>query len=250
MRIAIVGPGRLGRSLAVMLPPLGVAVELIGRDQAIPGTVDAVLLTVPDAAIGSIQGLPSTPVLHTSGATPFEVLRPHRPAGSFHPLMTFPGPHALPDLAGVTATIAGDPAAIAVGHRLAEALQMAPLELTGDRRLYHAAAVMAGNFATVLLADAAAALRAAGVPADRAAGVLAPLALRSIENAVPEPAAALTGPVARGDQEVIAGHLAALADAGLLEEKAIYEALTQRAKRLIEEIDPTRETQGDTGSPK
>lgn len=173
-------------------------------------------------------------VLHTSGATEVDVLRPHRPAGSLHPLMTFPGVGvALPDLQGVPAAIAGDPEALEAGRELAMAIGLTPLEVPGDRRLYHCAAVMAGNFATVLLAEAATVLESAGVPYDVALRTLAPLASRSLLNATNDPARSLTGPFARGDEEVISGHRTALHDHDLSSLAEVYEILAARTRRLV-----------------
>jgi len=232
--IVIVGRGRLGRSLALLLEQRDCPATLIGREP-IPTGADAVLLAVPDTAVSAVaRTIPPGPVvLHCSGALPVDVLHPHRPAGSFHPLMTFPGPEvALPDLRGVPAALDGDAEALAVGEELARALDMLPLPVPGDRRLYHAAAVMAGNFATVLLADASTVLEAAGVPAEQAAGALLPLALASLRNAVPDPARALTGPAARGDHATISAHLDALASGALHREEALYRALSDRALEL------------------
>ena len=236
MHVAIIGRGRLGRSLARLLAQAH-EVELLGRDEVTCAPI--ALLTVPDSAIveaGARLRL-GTVVLHCSGTTPFEVLRPHRPAGSFHPLMTFPGPEVgIPALDGVPAAISGDPEALDVARELALCLGMEPLEVPGDRRLYHAAAVMAGNFATVLLAEASRALVAAGVDPDRAPGILAPLALQSIKNAGEYgPAATLTGPVARNDDATLDGHRDALVSAGLSELLPLYDLLLQRARRLVDE---------------
>jgi predicted short-subunit dehydrogenase-like oxidoreductase (DUF2520 family) len=190
---------------------------------------------VPDGAIDAVarQVKPGGIVLHCSGSRTVAVLRPHRPAGSFHPLMTFPGPEvALPDLCGVSATLAGDPEAIAAGRELADDLGMRAIEVPGDRRLYHCAAVVAGNFATVLLAEAARVLEAAGVPSDQAPGILAPLALASLRNAAEDPRSALTGPAVRGDIETIAAHRLALREAGMDHLAEMYGVLTESATRL------------------
>lgn len=233
--VVLVGPGRLGRSLALGLRAAGLEVQLVGRGDAIP-PAGLTLLTVPDRAIAEVARLvpPGGVLLHSSGAAEVEVLRPRRPAGSLHPLMTFPGPELVPpDFEGVPAAISGDPEAVEAALSLAHALGMRPFLVPGDRRLYHASAVMAGNFATVLLAEAAAVLAAAGVPEDEAPALLAPLALASIRNAAAAgPRRALTGPVARGDHEVIAGHRAALA--GDPQRLATYDALLAAARRLLE----------------
>jgi predicted short-subunit dehydrogenase-like oxidoreductase (DUF2520 family) len=236
MEIGILGPGRLGRSLSVLLGRLGVAVDLRGRGQGIPdGSV--VLLTVPEGQIeAAARSVPTgRTVLHCSGSMEIDVLRPHRPAGSFHPLMSFPGPEiALPDLTGVPAALAGDPEALAVGRQLAALLGMTPVEVPGDRRLYHAAAVMAGNFATILLAEASLVMAAAGVDPVDAPRLLAPLALRSISNAVDGPARALTGPIARGEAQVLQGHLDALREAGLERLFGLTHAFHESGQRLVD----------------
>ncbi len=238
--LVIVGPGRLGRAAAAVLRGEGVAVRLIGRGEAIP-PAEIVWLTVPDRMIAEVAaqvlpfGAPERGVLlHASGATDLSVLAPHPRAGSLHPLMTFSGSEAGPSPRGpVPAAVAGSPEAVAVARALALRLGWTPFEVPGDRRLYHAAAVMAGNFATTLLAEAAALLVAAGVPAEEAPGLLAALALTSIENAVRMgPRAALTGPVARGDEAVLAAHRAALA-ALAPEALGTYESLVVATRRLL-----------------
>ncbi len=237
MRIGIIGPGRLGRSLAILVDSAGWTAHLTGRGQAPADDVDVRLLTVPDAALAEVAtSLARGPVvLHCSGAATVDVLRPHHPAGSLHPLMTFPGPSVgLPDLHGVPAAIDGDPVARLMAARIATGLGLTPLDVPGDRRLYHAAAVIAGNFSTVLLADAARVLAAAGVDPAQAPALLAPLALRSVVNAASDPRGALTGPVARGDEPTIAGHRAALTEAGLHELAKLYDVLSVRTQRLVD----------------
>lgn len=210
--LVIVGPGRLGRTAARLLGERGVALGLVGRGEPIP-TARRTWLCVPDRAIAEVAAAvpPGGVVLHASGALDVEVLRPLRPAGSLHPLMTFPGPEHPPE-GVVPAAVAGDDEAVAAATDLARLLGWTPFPVPGDRRLYHAAAVMAGNFATALLGEAALVLGRAGVPDDDAAALLAPLALASIRNAAAlGPAEALTGPVARGDEAVIQAHQDAMA---------------------------------------
>jgi predicted short-subunit dehydrogenase-like oxidoreductase (DUF2520 family) len=190
---------------------------------------------VPDGALAAVatQWSGPFPVLHCSGALSVDVLRPLTPAGSFHPLMTFPGPDtAIPDLMGVAAVLDGDPEARIFGQSVADALGMRVLGVPGDRRLYHAAAVISGNFATVLLAHAAQVLQAAGVPGDLAGTALLPLALESLRNAARDPAGSLTGPVARGDDAVVESHRDALADVGLTDCLELYDNLTRATREL------------------
>ena len=195
-----------------------------------------VLLTVPDEAIeDAARAVPRGPVvLHCSGATPLDPVAHHVGHGSLHPLMTFPGPEvALPDLRGVPAAVDGDRAGLAAAQALAADLGLHAVRVPGDRALYHGAAVLAGNGATVLLAEGCRALAAAGVPEDLAPSLLIPLMLASIRNAGSGPRQALTGPVARGDQAVLRAHQQALTGAGLQDTAALHAALARSAENLL-----------------
>lgn len=235
MRIHLVGPGRLGRSLHVLWSQRGHDVRLIGRDEALDPEADVLVLCVPDPAIAAVAArlTASCPVLHCSGATDLSPLAHLPEHGSLHPLMTFPGPElSLPDLEGVAAAIEGTPLARALATQLALDLGLRPVLVSGDRRLYHAAAVMAGNFATVLLAEAAAVLGRLQIPEDQAVRMLLPLALGSLRNAAPSPARALTGPAARGDHLTLARHVEALLQADLAGIAELHALLAGRALRL------------------
>lgn len=236
MRLAIVGPGRLGRSLDVLWRRAGHDTRLVGRDTPVPDDVDAVMLTVPDRSLAEVANLidPRHTLLHASGASTLDVLgeRPHR--GSLHPLMTFPGPDvAMPDLTGVAAAVDGsEDDTLTRVSALARDLGMRPVRVPGDRRLYHASAVIAGNFATLLLAEAGRVLAAAGVDPREARAMLAPLAVQSLLNAVDDPARAITGPAARGDEAVLDAHRQALRDAGLADALVLYDVLSDRVRFL------------------
>lgn len=229
MQITLVGPGRLGRSLDVLWRRAGHAVSLVGRGDALPPHADVVVLTVPDRQIAPVAEAipPGALVLHTSGATDLGPVAHHARHGSLHPLMTFPGiEHGLPDLTGVPAAIAAsDPATRHTLEQLARDLGLRPVHVPGDRRLYHAAAVIAGNFATTLLAEAGHVLAHAGLDPADARAMLAPLAMRSLHNAIVDPAGALTGPIARGDRAVVEAHQQALSASSLHDARNIYDAM-------------------------
>lgn len=239
MRIEIVGPGRLGRTLAPLLADAGHTVRLRSRGESVDPDADLIWLTVPDRAIADVAGqLPQGPaVAHASGATDLDALRPHPRRGSLHPLMTFPGPEiATPSLAGVPCAVdASDEPLAALLDGIARDLGLEPVRVPGDRRLYHAAAVMAGNLATVLLAEAGRALSAAGVPPAQARAMLLPLLQASAGNAVHDPARALTGPVARRDDATLRRHREALDAAGLHDLRALYDDGVARAARIRDE---------------
>ena len=131
--------------------------------------------------------------------------------------------------------IDGDEGARAVSRDLAERLGARVLEIPpGVKARYHAAAVFASNFPMVLLATAMRLLTSAGVPEDAARGALGTLLVSAAQNAsVMGPAAALTGPVARGDVETVRAHLGALGDVPEILE--LYRAMSREAIALAAE---------------
>lgn len=199
--IAIVGPGRLGTSLARSLRLAGLAVTgPHGRGFTGDGS-QVTILCVPDSAIAEAAGLvdQDTLVGHTSGASPLAEVG-DRPAFGLHPLMTFPGGEV--QLEGVWCAVSGStPEALTLATDLAEAVGMKPFPLADDdRAAYHAAASIASNFLVTLEADAAKLARAAGVPEE----ALIPLVRATMENwASAGPERALTGPITRGDATTV-----------------------------------------------
>ncbi len=117
-----------------------------------------------------------------------------------------------------------------LARSLAAALAMVPFEIRDeDRPAYHAAACLASNFLVALEESAAELLSRSGVENPRE--LLAPLVLRTAANWSEHGAAALTGPIARGDEETVERHLAALAETHpeLLE---LYSALAERTRAI------------------
>ncbi len=231
--LVILGPGRLGRSASAILRSAGKPHRLIGRGETIPES-RLTWLTVPDREIqNAALAVPAGGIiLHASGASDVSLLRPHKPAGSLHPLMTFPGPEiALPDESVIPAAISGDDVAVEAAKELATDLGFTPFEVPGSRALYHAAAVTAGNFASTLIIHAAKMLTAAGVSAADAPHLLLPLATASLKNAATHGVSALTGPIARGDNTVIDTHEKALQE---LDPKTLelYQALVSSTLEL------------------
>ena len=125
------------------------------------------------------------------------------------------------------------------------ALRATPLEIDpANAALYHAAAVLAGNAPLALLAEATTLLerRASAPPTAHAA--LAALLEGAAHNARRAgPAAALTGPVARGDTDAIAAHLDALAP--YPEARDLYLHLTRAMESLVGTRPETRSRADD-----
>jgi predicted short-subunit dehydrogenase-like oxidoreductase (DUF2520 family) len=234
--LTIVGPGRVGRAIAAAATEAGIDVAMVGRRRpAGPAGGEAALLCVPDSSIEAAcrslaQNLGETRFVgHTSGATGLDALGAAAEAGasvfSIHPLQTIRGETS--DLTRAYCAVSGSaPEAIAFAERLARCLGMSPFEIAEEKRTaYHAAAAIASNFLVALEESAAELLESCGV--DDARELLAPLVLRSAANWAEYGAEALTGPIARGDEQTVARHLEALAEADpeLLE---LYRVLAER----------------------
>lgn len=243
LRVAILGPGRAGRSLANALTAGGIEViGLIGRDQPI-GHAEVVIVTVRDSdlanALGTLRGLePGTIVLHASGVDdPAEALnalrRAGHPAGTFHPLVPLANPDtAVNVLRHAWIGIDGDPEAKEVSRTLAAAIGAHPLFIpSGAKPGYHAAAVIAANFTAVLAGAAERELQHVGLEARAAHAAVSHLMRVSIANVAElGPERGLTGPVTRGDATTIARNLAALADQPAV--RALYISATRIAVDL------------------
>ncbi|MBK6404306.1 MAG: DUF2520 domain-containing protein [Holophagales bacterium] len=99
--------------------------------------------------------------------------------------------------------------------------------------LYHLAAALGANGLTGLVAASRDALVGAGLTPGDALGALGPLLRSALEEALRlGPEAALTGPVARGDEATLERHRRALLawDAGRV---ALHEALLREQRRLV-----------------
>jgi predicted short-subunit dehydrogenase-like oxidoreductase (DUF2520 family) len=208
-RCAIVGAGRLGRALAAALASAGIEVDgPLGRGADGAGA-EVVLLCVPDAEIRSAaRCIPAGPLVgHCSGATGLDVLAPHQAFG-LHPMMTVTAAGA--DFGGAGAAIGGSTEhALQTARALALGLGLVPFEIDdADRAAHHAACSIASNFLVTIGEAAAALARSAGADRD----LLVPLARAALENWARDGAAALTGPIARGDAATVARQRAAVAE--------------------------------------
>jgi predicted short-subunit dehydrogenase-like oxidoreductase (DUF2520 family) len=204
----VVGAGRLGTVLAAALSD-GPALR---RGEPVPAGAEIVLLTVPDSRIAeAARAVPVGPLLgHCSGATGLEVFE-GREGFSLHPLMSVPTGSSPEVLRGAGAAIDGtSERALAVAGALAERLGMIATRVAAsDRAAYHAAGAIASNFLVAL--EACAERLAATTGVTRAQ--LAPLVLATAHQwAELGPEAALTGPIARGDEGTVERHRAAIAE--------------------------------------
>jgi predicted short-subunit dehydrogenase-like oxidoreductase (DUF2520 family) len=219
--VHVVGTGRAGGAIRGRLLARGVRVT-DGRE--VDPDAELVLLCVPDHVIAEVAAaVPVGPwIAHVSGATRLAALDPHRRRFSVHPLQTLThdrGPEQLDGAWGAISAETDD--ALAHARWLADVLGLRTFEVAdADRTLYHAAAVIGGNFLVTLHDQAVRLLREVGAPPE----AIVPLMARTIENGFD-----LTGPIARGDWTTVEAHLAAL------EERApdlvpLYRALAEATR--------------------
>jgi len=264
-RVWIVGPGRVGLALGLALaradevddlvycgqrpdPPShplfsqGVARYVYGLERPAPGTT-AVFLAVPDDAIPGVASFlsqqgpapPRCPAFHCSGALSTEALEPLHAqgyqVGSFHPLLSIARPvEGAQHFAGAAVALSGEPEALVVGRRIAQALGARTILIPTNRRvLYHTAGVFASNYLVILLDTARRLLVQAGVGEEDAVAALLPLMRSAMDNLEAfGTVGALTGPVSRGDRETVGLHLRALEP----REQELYRALGREALQV------------------
>jgi predicted short-subunit dehydrogenase-like oxidoreductase (DUF2520 family) len=190
--------------------------------------VDVVIIATPDAAVAEVAAaiapVDGTVILHLSGALGLDVLGGHQKRASLHPLMPLPSAEVgrVRLRSGITFAVAGDAMATTLGRALGGRC----IEIDDDHRAeYHAAACIASNHLVALLGQVQRVAASAGLGVD----AFLPLAAAALQDVADlGPAAALTGPAARGDEATLTRHRAALAP----EEIAGYDAGVALARRL------------------
>lgn len=252
--VVIVGFGRLGGALARALAKARWPVAVFPRSDAsvkraaeggyhlaeheLLQSAALCVYAVPDGAIGEMARKvepdlgPHTAQVHCAGALTLDVFSADRPRGSFHPLVAVSSPED--PLAGhAVALSASSPSLLTLLRGMAGDLGLTPLEVPeSGRTAYHASAVLAAGSVVCLLSAAAQAFAKAGMSETEALAALAPLARSAIRGAEARGLTeALTGPVVRGDVDVVRRHLDVLPP----DARDIYRALSYRAFVLIEE---------------
>ena len=220
---------RTSRSAAAAARFIGAGEPMTDIEKAVAGAA-IVLITTPDRAIRAVceriarSGAlrPGVLVVHASGAHSLELLDAARQAGArravVHPLQSVPSrEQGVANIPGSFFRIEADRGALLRVRALARALGGRELALPRWRSdpesaaIYHAGAVAASNYLVTLLDFAVRHLQALGADRLQALQALLPLVRGTLANVerlgIP---GALTGPIARGDVETVAGHFAAL----------------------------------------
>jgi predicted short-subunit dehydrogenase-like oxidoreductase (DUF2520 family) len=264
-RIAIVGPGRLGSALALELRRAGYRLSAIvsgnsaasrRKAQAVarrvharwsmPGTpfdADLVWFCVPDREIalaarqlGKLVEWKGRIALHSSGALASDELQVLRRRGadvaSVHPLMTFVR-RSVPSFRGVPFALQGDSAALRAAGRIVRDLGAEPFFISKKRKpAYHAWGAFTSPLLIALLVTAERVARAAGLSSAEARRKMMPILRQTLANyAKLGPAEAFSGPIVRGDAQVVRKHLSELKKIPGAGE--VYTALARAALRYL-----------------
>jgi predicted short-subunit dehydrogenase-like oxidoreductase (DUF2520 family) len=265
--LAIIGAGRVGRALGRRLRGLGweigavvtrnavsarKAVRFIGAGQAyaVAGreilASRVILVSVPDDAVEEVAGelarigaeeLRGRVVLHTSGALDAAALSAVKEygatVGGMHPLQTFSGV-GVPPLEGKIFAIDGDETAVRTARQIVRALGGSPVRIAGNKKvLYHAAATMAAGHVLAVEEAATQLLISIGMTRAQAVRALLPLTRQVLENFERlGPRTAWTGPLSRGDYQVVGFHRKALRESPA-EFAGAYDALDRLAARVL-----------------
>jgi predicted short-subunit dehydrogenase-like oxidoreductase (DUF2520 family) len=269
--IGVIGPGRAGSALGRSLHAAGYTIAAVGgrnpdnikalaeelgaRACQSPATTidlaDLTILAVPDDVIGPLAAemadalcsAAGKSTVHVSGAQDRAPLKPLALQGSlrtgvFHPLQTFRrGPEAAENVAGTYFGIDADGPLRQQLSQMATDVHGYAFDLTHvDHALYHAAAVFAANYPTMLLAEAISLAAEAGMDPETARRGMTALLAGAVNNLRDlAPADAITGPAARGDEGTIRKHLEALSRDPELQR--LYRQLADRTKRLAQAHD-------------
>ncbi|WP_288842540.1 Rossmann-like and DUF2520 domain-containing protein [uncultured Deefgea sp.] len=266
LKLNLIGPGRLGQSMARLAqlsgqyqiagvlartPAAQGAMDFIGAGQAVTTlsalpAADLWLLAVPDSAIAAVASelaqagviAAGNVVFHASGALDAQQLASLRAQGaalaSVHPAFSFADPaRAVATFAGTLCAIEGDAVACARLQAWVSDLGGVPFALqAGGKTAYHAALTMAANYLVTLAEVSLQTANQAGIAPEMAQRLVLGLMQQTLNNIVAiGPAAALTGPIVRGDSATVAQHLAVLPR----QYRSLYQVLGQHTLCLAGE---------------
>lgn len=245
-QINIIGCGNVGQTLAYLWSQQGTfetgtivnrstesatqAVNFIGSGKAVSsvtgmGKADVFMITTPDGVIADscaalfASGLlhPGSIVFHCSGALSSEVLQSAREKGavvaSVHPVKSFADPEeSIKLFSGTFCGVEGDEDALKVLGPAFESIGATTFTLNPEfKTLYHAASVMVCNYLTALLETGVQTYNKSGIERDTAMQVMQPIVQGTVDNIFRLGTVnALTGPIARGDDQVVSRQLEAM----------------------------------------
>lgn len=189
------------------------------------GEVDILLITTNDSSLASVAQQVADAVflkagtiaLHCSGALPSSILSPLQQKGakiaSIHPVKSFTDPLSdAESFPGTWCGAEGDEVALEILEPLFRSMGAQMFRIEADKKtLYHTGTVVASNYLAPLLEAALQLHEEAGIQRETSLRLLEPIVQATLANiAKMGTSKALTGPIARGDADVVRRQLAAL----------------------------------------
>jgi len=238
--IGVIGVGRVGAALACILKECGYQVTVVTRKKLEGDTIvinknkikavalelmcneaDIIFITTPDGIIGETvkklmkYKLTGKCIFHMSGSLGSNVLSPLKKReafiGSLHPLQSFATvEQAIDNLPGSYFTYEGDMDVIGEVEQLVKKLRgtLKILDSPDIKSLYHVGACLVSNYLIALAKLGTECLCTAGFDEQEAKEALLPLMQGTLNNIAKNSLAqALTGPVSRGDLQVVENHV-------------------------------------------
>lgn len=231
MKIVIIGQGNVGSNLMAAFGRRGVQPTYVSSRtlEGLPDGADVYIYTVCDAAleqvINKVRVHTRALHVHTSGTMPLTVFGDDKPhAAIMYPFQSFSRTQILDDMSQVPIFIQAkgidDVAAV---YSLALNISSHVYETTAhDRERLHVAGVFANNFTNLMYRCAEQMLQGTQIPFSALLPLIDETA-RKVHNL--RPIQAQTGPARRGDEQVMAHHMAVIREP---EMKQIYQLLSQQ----------------------
>lgn len=257
--VGVIGAGVVGSSVAVTLFQKGYPIRgVCSKQGASAATLAAqvngvqkddpedvleeariIFLTTPDREISNVAAKLAVSgkvhnehiFIHMSGALPLSILAPLQEKGagicSLHPLQAFAGvKKAVENLPGTWFALQHDGKTGEIGHQLVRDMGGQAFSIRDEQKaLYHLGASMASNFLVALVHLASGIYGKIGLSREEAVQALMPLLKGTLDNIETMGSVqALTGPIARGDEETVRRHIKAF-DQGDILFHQIYQSL-------------------------
>lgn len=241
---SIIGTGRVGTAMAVLLKKSGFHVTSI-YDKSSPALrrasrytgakscksllevvqkTDAVLITTSDGEILSVSeklgccaDIKNRFVFHMSGAGGLDLLEPAKQAGasvaSIHPIQSFSSvDQAIQNIPGSYFGVTADTKTLKPVNNIIRKIGGIPIVVRAEQKpLYHAAACIASNYLVSLIHITESIYTSIGFREQDARKAFMPLIYGSLKNVEQSDCAlALTGPITRGDYTTVEKHIRAI----------------------------------------
>lgn len=252
IKINFIGAGRVGKTIAKQIVGSSVGIIQGVCNSSLESGKEAIAFIEQGEAFASIQELPPADitfittcddliqnccqnltksdnlkvgsiVLHCSGSLSSDVLISIKEKScciaSAHPMRSFASPFINSDYTNYC-TLEGEDKALSVLSRLFKIMNYSIHLISKENKVvYHAAGVFASNYLVTLCDSALSCLEDAGIEREDGFKMILNLMKNTLDNLefLQSTETALTGPISRGDLDVIKHHLQALSKTNLME---------------------------------